>query len=407
MQLNTAFRIVNMDFCFGPCMRQNLELFYALCVESEGLHVTTSCFTSWKENRRLNGHAKLIPAIRVGSRCEAKAARPIRIFFFDDNIDFDGREDSPGICNLRDVETGEFVQFGKGVNGFQTEFDGRHTVIHHSKEYRNVIVKANILDALGDSSYFFGIVQKYAQAGEKIIVFMDVNSTIMCADTSANKDIGGTLLSSMFELMEIRPTGPIEFAWPAPADPLRMDKGRSLKQIVKDLTKYDKQAYSSFWTADNCISFLDALSKKAPVWWSSRAGPVDPKTFESQYCSYLHEISDDVITDGIASSWFQFFAAMQRHGHHTVILNSFGVDTRKVVLATVPDERQVMQVTVNYELWSKQDVHKFEEQYRSTKPPKAVNAAFAAQPIVPPQPMAIEERPPWPSINAMLCCAAL
>lgn len=402
MQLNHAFRIVNLDLRLGPSMKQNLDLFYSLCAESEGLHVTTSCFTAWKQNQRLNGHAKLIPAVRVGGAGEAKAMCPIRIFFFDDNVEFDGREDSPGICNLRDVETGEFVQFGRGVNGFRSAYVGKHTVVHHSPEYRNVIVKANILDALGDSNYFFSIVQQYAQPGEKIIVFMDVNSTIMCNDTSAEKDIGSTLLSAMFELMEIRPTGPFTFKWRS-SEPTRLERTRSLKQIAKDVTKYDHQAYSSFWTSENCKEFLAALAEQAPVWWSSRAGPVDPETFEHQFRTYLGKVSADLIKDGIASSWFEFFSTMQRHGHHTVILNSFGVDTRKVVLATVPDESQVMQVTANYELWSEQDVRKFEVQYRSKDSPGPIISS-GRDPQRPSPPPAPEEKP-WPSINTVLCCS--
>merc|ERR1719148_635098 len=86
--------------------------------------------------------------------------------------------------------------------------------------------------------------------------------------------------------------------------------------------------------------------------------------FRQQFATYSAQLTDSLVESGITRSWFKFFASIEEQERRSVVLNSFGVDTRKVVLATVPDETEVAQITVNYELWGTQDVHKFEAQYR-------------------------------------------
>jgi len=373
--LNDALRIVNLDLNSRTSLGDNVDLYYNLCRNAEGLSVTTSCFTVWKQHQRANGYAKVIPAVRTGSSDGASA---VRVFFFDDNVEFDGREESPGICNLRDVETGDFVPFGVGSNGFASEAVGRHTIVHHSSQYSNVIVKANILDAMEDENYFLSIVRKYALPDEKVIVFMDVNSTIMCNDTGADKDMSATLLSVMFELIEVRPFAPLDFAW-GDSEPSCVEKPRSLKQVVKQLTSYDHKAYSSFWREETCFEFLDVLSRSAEIRWSSHAGPMTAQGFRQQFATYSAQLTDSLVESGITRSWFKFFAAIEEQERHSVVLNSFGVDTRKVVLATVPDETKVAQITVNYELWGTQDVQKFEAQYRQREA-ESVQAGHADEP---------------------------
>jgi len=287
----------------------------------------------------------------------------IRSFFFDDNVELEGGEDSPGICNLRDVDTGEFVPFGVGSNGFQSEVVGRHTIVHYSTEYRNVIVKANILDALEDGDYFLDIIRTYAQPGEKVVIFMDVNSTIMCADSCAGKDMGATLLSTMFELIEVRPSDTCEVK-PHGGRKVNLSKPTSLKQLVKAATEDDHEAYSSFWTLEKCQHLLRVLAQDSEIRWTSRAGPVDAEIFARQFQTYMREISTELVCNGIARSWFSCFSWLILDGDNTVILNSFGVDTQKVVSATVHDNTDVMHIAVNYELWSPRDVEKFESQYR-------------------------------------------
>merc|ERR1719414_1795351 len=92
MRLNSTFRIANLDLCSKPCFRDNLQLYNNICVESTGLHVTTSCFNVWRKNHGVNGHAKVIPAVRIGGPSDAEIGRPTRTFFFDDNVEFEGLE---------------------------------------------------------------------------------------------------------------------------------------------------------------------------------------------------------------------------------------------------------------------------------------------------------------------------
>jgi len=324
-----------------------------LCRDHVALQVTTSCFSIWRQNKKTNGFAKVIPAV---PSTEGNA----RIFFFDDNLEWEGKEDSPGICNLRDVRTGEFVEFYEGRNGFCRETAARHTVIYYSPEYRNVLVKANILDAMEDPEYFVKLIERYSDPGEKLIVFMDVNSTIVCNDTVQGKALANTLLSAMFECLEFCPREPYELVFDGhPA--VKIAKPKTLKSVVKDVLSDNNEAYASFWTQEQCWRLFAELALHGVLRWSSRGDPFTLDECQKLYQEYLVSLSKVVNSDGIAASWFQVFAALK--DQHSVVLNSFGVDTRKVILATVPDERRVLQVTVNYDKWGERDMHKFVGQF--------------------------------------------
>jgi len=353
---STACKVFDINLHEGPLGRQNVERYYCLCKDFSDLHVTTSCFTIWRQHKKTNGHAKVIPAVASG------AEDAVRIFFFDDNLDWDGHETSPGICNLRDVATGKFVDFGEGVNGFRRDHAARHTVIHHSTEYRNVLVKANILDAMEDPEYFSSIVNKFSQADERIIVFMDVNSTIVCNDTVQGKDLAGTLLSTMFEFIQFRPASPFELTWDS-HPPLQVKETKSLKQLVKQITGTNHEAYGAFWTESNCWGFYGELGRRGETRWVGEGEPMSLEALRALFQEYAASVQAVTTEDGIASSWFRVFEGLK--GRHTVVLNSFGVDTRKVVLATLASEKRVLQITVNHELWDARDVSKFESQFQS------------------------------------------
>lgn len=365
LKLNPAFRIISLNLFQGPSRVLNIGLYYKMCVESHELHVTTSCFTVWKNNKRTNAYAKLIPALPVERR---HGEPPVCVFFFDDNIEWGGTEDSTGIVNLRNVETGEFVDFAEGRNGFQRAYVGRHTVLHHSKDFRNVLVKANILDAIEDKDYFVNIIKSYALPDEKILVFMDVNSTIVCYDSAQGKDMDGSLMSSMFELIEARPREPIEFNWEGAKAPVKIDKAISLKSLVKKITNDDKTAYAEFFQEQTCQRLLQELEAVAETRYSSPAGAVNSEAWTAHYRECQVSLATELSASGIVRSWFRVWDYLKQGDKHAVVLNSYGVDTRKVVLETVKDEREVMQITVNYELWSKSDVAVFEEQYREASP---------------------------------------
>lgn len=372
LNLNPAFRIISLNLFQGPSRVLNLGLYYQLCVESSHLHVTTSCFTAWKKSKRVNGSGKIIPVCHRHNRRPGEVG--VCVFFFDDNIEWGGTEDSQGICNLRDVDTGDFVNFSEGMNGFQREYVGRHTMLHYSPDYRAVLIKANILDALEDTDYFVEIISKFAEPDEKILVFMDVNSTIVCHDTNEGKDTSGSLLSSMFELIEAVPHAPMDFIWDSNPS-VRLDKAISLKSLVKKITCDNKALYVDFFKIETCQRLLEELQPLAETKWVSQAGVIDSNSFMQYYSQYLKTLGTELGLGGIVRSWFRVFDFLQKSNNHSVILNSFGVDTRKVVVATVPDEREVMQITINYELWAKSDVETFEEHYRCASPCVKQNGA--------------------------------
>jgi len=358
LSLNTTYPVFNINLHDDTLRRERLEQYYSLCRDHKSLQVTTSCFTIWRKNKKTNGYAKVIPALPMGATGDISDAA--RVFFFDDNLEWGGGEHSPGICNLRDVATGKFVEFAAGQNGFQCDHAGRHTVIHYSTEYRNVLVKANILDAIADKEYFVKIIDRFSKPDEKIMVFMDVNSTIVCNDSVQSKDLASVLYSTMFEFIEFRPNTPFDWEWHG-YPPLRVETCRTLKSLMKETMATNQDAYAAFWTRDACDACLNELLQWGQVAWQGSENPISSMSFHQMFEDYFVALQSDISKDGIASSWFQVFEGLK--GEHTVVLNSFGVDTRKVILATVPDEHHVIQVAVNYELWDARDVKKFESQF--------------------------------------------
>jgi hypothetical protein len=292
----------------------------------------------------------------------------VRIFFFDDNLEFDGSplETSAGICNLRDASKMEFVDFAEGQNGFLRERYKYHTIVHHSSKYRNVLVKANVLDAIQDTGYYEGIIRKYSQPGEKLIIYMDVNGTIMCGDTGVGKDLSAMVLACMFELIIAMPIdGAAEFKW-NDRESVKLKKPKTLKALLKDVTAGDIEYKSTFWKAESCVRYMEELSSSAEFKWASNGDAVTVKQFSEQYQAYLKPVHESVTKDGIATAWFSCFEALR--DKHVFILNSYGVDTRKVVLATVNDERPVIQITVNYEDWNSKDVQAYNKQFVDQAP---------------------------------------
>jgi len=355
-----SFAICNLDLLGdSPESADHLRRYYRMCTQATGLHVTTSCFTTWRQHKKTNGHGKIIPTARVSAPAPA-----CRVFFFDDNLELDGLAGSSGICSLRDVESGEFVDFAAGSNGFELGHAGRHTSILHSSEYNSVLVKANILDAIEDSDYFTRIIEAYSKPGEKVVVFMDVNSTIICNDSVQSKDLSASLLSTMFELMELSPKAAFDFVWDS-CPPVSVQKKQSLKKLVKDLTVNDVDIYRSFFSEATCRSFFSQLAAFAEIRWGGALDPLGVEDFISMFDSYRGTIVGGIDGNGITQSWFRCFDALSKE--HALMLNSFGVDTRKVLLATTPEESKVMQIAVNYELWDKRDVEKFEKQFHEQR----------------------------------------
>merc|ERR1712187_1106359 len=104
-----------------------------------------------------------------------------------------------------------------------------------------------------------------------------------------------------------------------------IDKPKTFKAIVKDITSNDHLAYSSFWTEDHCWRLFVELERLGEVIWSGTKKPINLQDCTFLFKEYLINLSEKIGSDGITPSWFHVFSKL--HGQHTVILNSFGVDT--------------------------------------------------------------------------------
>lgn len=342
-----------IDILSEASQRINLQRYYELCRHSKELMCTTSCFSKWHKNKKTNGHAKVIPVVR------SSKADGVRVFFFDDNAEMHGKQDSSGIVNLRDIETGEFVEFCDGANGFQGEQVATNTVVQYSSEYSVVLARANILDAMEDEDYFLKIIQRYSAPGEKLVVFMDVNSTIMGVDSIANKNMSEALLSTMLAFIEVEPMAAFDYTWDG-RPPVKIIGKTDFKQLVKKLCAGDNGFYNKFYTLSNCTKLLQELDYLATVKWVCREESFTLSNFKTVYEGYLETLVGATDEEGICNSWFKLYASLIE-GQHSVVLNSFGVDTRKVICRTVEDEKTVLQVAVNTEYWTEKDVKAYEK----------------------------------------------
>jgi len=312
--------------------------------------VTLSCFAVWNENKKRNAHAKVIPAIPTGH------TDAVRVFFFDDNLALNseaGKADSPGICALRHISTGAFVEFGDGVNGFRSEKIARHSVVNFSSEYKVVLVQANIIDAMEKVDYFTSCVQRYSNPGEKCVVFMDINSTIVSNDAVTGKTGNEVLLSSMFEFILATPNEPFALEWES-LPKVAVNKAITLKKLVKQLTEGNKEAYTHFYTLDRCLLFIEHVAKRCYLKWNTIGTEVNLNDFRDMYSECLQTLAGSTNKDGVTKSWYHVHEFMRRNGH-ALILNSFGIDSKKVVMSTVKDHTVILRVLVNFTKWDQRD----------------------------------------------------
>lgn len=228
-----------------------------------------------------------------------------------------------------------------------------------------MLVKANILDAISDHEYFEGIIRRFRKGGEKILIFMDVNSTIVCNDTVQSKDLASTLRGTMFEFIEFEAaTKPWTLDWRG-RPPLRLEKTKVLKTLVKDITSTDRQAYTDFWSKEQCDAFFKHLSEFGTLRWMGHKTELTLEDFYIMFEDYYVALQNDIDEHGIVNSWYNMYERVR--ADHVVVLNSFGVDTRKVLKATMQDEAHAMQITVNFSLWEERDQTKFESQWELPK----------------------------------------
>lgn len=284
----------------------------------------------------------------------------VRIFFFDDNIEWGGKPIDPGITNLRNVITGEFVTFAEGENGFRRDHHGRNTIVHHSTEFQNVLVQANILDAMEDDDYFTNIIAKYKKPDEKLVVFMDVNSTIISIDSATSKDMNQMVLGTMCEFITITPRDSFGVNWDD-RGVVKVEKPMHAKALAKKIAKDDKAFYHAFYTVENCMKLFDLVRPYADLEWSDHTDDFSSEKFVEKYERYLVTLRDSTNNSGITNSWFRVYESLKREA--SIVLNTFGVDTRKVLECTLEDGKKVLHITINFRNWDPKDVKAFEAMY--------------------------------------------
>ena len=194
--------------------------------------------------------------------------------------------------------SGEFVDFSEGKNGFKREEAFGQTIIHHSLEYRNVIVQANILDAVAHEDYFTSIISKYAAVDDKVIVYSDVNATILMEDTIEGKATSGVLLSTMFALAEVQPGAKFDLEWDS-LPVVTVEKQITLKQLVRNVSQKDNDYYHRFWSNDSCGEFLLKILSLSDVCWSPTGEKLTKDRFWSMYDKYSALLQNQPTVSGM------------------------------------------------------------------------------------------------------------
>lgn len=171
----------------------------------------------------------------------------------------------------------------------------------------------------------------------------------------SGRDKDSVLLNTMFECMMIKPYGNWVFSWGSARSNLD-NKPTHLKKMLKKTL--DKDTYKAFWTYGNCRKVIDQLSHQGQIMCNGRS--IDLDDFERLYRSYS-EMMGRKVRKAIVRSWFELYR--QFKDEHLLMLNTFGVESRRLILETVEREEDVTFITVNYDAWGDNDRAKFAEQY--------------------------------------------
>merc|ERR1712217_565010 len=113
-------------------------------------------------------------------------------------------------------------------------------------------------DAMANKDYLTNIIRRYTKAGEKVIVFSDVNGTIVWDDTVSGKSSAEVLMMTMFRFVEVRPQAGFDFIWDN-KPPVKVEKRITLRQLVSDIANKDNEFYQAFWNDADCKRFLAEL----------------------------------------------------------------------------------------------------------------------------------------------------
>jgi len=371
--------IDNIDFLFaadGDGFQKNKEKTFSF-EDFVGLMLTTSCASVWSQAGETNRAAKLVPALPLstpGHGDESVRQRlssasmwlpndeSVRVFVFDDKINLHqgGSENTKGCCNLRDIHTGKFVDFSVGQNGFARDKLFSHTLVHHSSDYKNVLVQVSILDVMTNPDYFSAILKKYAKPTESLIVYVEVYGTLIWdrmfdGPTCYDFGLSQILLCSMFRYLEVRPAsrGPASFRWES--QPATTLEAESLLNLVKRTSQKDGTFYQQFWTFKTCKRFLEAVASVAEIGWQDQESTITTNQFFMEYSQHIDAMRRSSAGAGMADSWLRCYDRLTEEGH-AVVVNSFQPEAQKVLRHLVSDPTQVPQFVVNYSLWSQHEI---------------------------------------------------
>merc|ERR1712124_214987 len=94
-----------------------------------------------------------------------------------------------------------------------------------------------------------------------------------------------------------------------------------------------KTAYQSFWKYGNCVEALKEFMAVGKIFSSGRS--MEMEDFQRLYKEYFAQMAKTV-KKGVVRSWYELYRQLK--DEHVVMLNTFGVDSRRVIAETVNNQ---------------------------------------------------------------------
>merc|ERR1712176_1388234 len=156
---------------------------------------------------------------------------------------------------------------------------------------------------------------------------MDVNGTILWNDSIMGLGPDELLLGTMCGFTEVRPHAGFDLKWDE-QPVVRLERTRGLTELVH-----------AIWCRKTFERLLEELDAFAEIGWSQSEEPLPPGEFFSVYEEYMDEVRKQDHSGaacGVTASWFRCLSTLRGCGH-SIVTNSFGMDTHRVLLRSVPD----------------------------------------------------------------------
>ncbi len=94
-------------------------------------------------------------------------------------------------------------------------------------------------------------------------------------------------------------------------------------------TSEELQSNDDFYSYTQCMRFLEKVSCFAETVWSAHNDCLTLESFSQMYKEYLSMLGGYGTEDGIMKSWFHMWQHLGPG--YSMIMNTFGVDSRKVL----------------------------------------------------------------------------